>query len=118
MDRREDRIIELENQIAELKRANAKLMAQVEDFRSKEQTISSAIISSMEHANQLEASRKKLYSLDIQRSSSFPSCLQNSTPIHLVGRVLPNTSWHLSRELLVLIPFIIFSLWTLRKHVH
>ena len=44
MDRREDRIIELENQIAELKRANAKLMAQVEDFRSKEQTISSAII--------------------------------------------------------------------------
>lgn len=68
MDRREDRIIELENQIAELKRANAKLMAQVEEFRSKEQTISSAIISSMEHANQLEASRKKLYSLDIQRS--------------------------------------------------
>ena len=68
MERREDRVIELENQIAELKRANAKLMAQVEDFRSKEQTISSAIISSMEHANQLEASRKKLYSLDIQRS--------------------------------------------------
>ena len=68
MDRREDRIIELENQITELKRANARLMAQVEEFRSKEQTISSAIISSMEHANQLEASRKKLYSLDIQRS--------------------------------------------------
>ena len=70
MDRREEsqRILELEAQIAELKRANARLMAQVEDFRSKEQTISSAIISSMEHANQLEASRKKLYSLDIQRS--------------------------------------------------
>lgn len=62
------RILELESQVAELKRANAKLMAQVEEFRSKEQTISSAIISSMEHANQLEASRKKLYSLDIQRS--------------------------------------------------
>lgn len=70
MDRREEsqRISELEAQIAELKRANARLMAQVEEFRSKEQTISSAIISSMEHANQLEASRKKLYSLDIQRS--------------------------------------------------
>ena len=70
MDRREEsqRIIELENQIVELKRANARLMSQVEEFRSKEQTISSAIISSMEHANQLEASRKKLYSLDIQRS--------------------------------------------------
>ena len=70
MDRKEEsqRIIELENQVAELKRANTRLMAQVEDFRSKEQTISSAIISSMEHANQLEASRKKLYSLDIQRS--------------------------------------------------
>ena len=68
MDRKDERIFELENQITELKRANAKLMAQVEEFRSKEQTISSAIISSMEHANQLEASRKKLYSLDIQRS--------------------------------------------------
>jgi len=70
MDRREEnqRIIDLENQIAELKRANATLLAQVEEFRSKEQTISSAIISSMEHANQLEASRKKLYTLDIQRS--------------------------------------------------
>lgn len=70
MDRREEnqRIIDLENQIAELKRANAKLLAQVEEFRAKEQTISSAIISSMEHANQLEASRKKLYTLDIQRS--------------------------------------------------
>ena len=70
MDRNKDyqRILELEAQITELKRANARLMAQVEEFRSKEQTISSAIISSMEHANQLEASRKKLYSLDIQRS--------------------------------------------------
>ena len=70
MDRREEsqRILELEAQIVELKRANARLMSQVEEFRSKEQTISSAIISSMEHANQLEASRKKLYSLDIQRS--------------------------------------------------
>ena len=70
MDRREEqsRIEELESQIVELKKANAKLRATVEEFRSKEQTISSAIIASMEHANQLEASRKKLYSLDIQRS--------------------------------------------------
>lgn len=70
MDRKEDnqRIIELENQLAELRRENAKLKMQVEEFRNKEQTISSAIISSMEHANQLEASRKKLYSLDIQRT--------------------------------------------------
>lgn len=70
MDRKEEnlRIAELEMQIAELKRANAKLKDTVEEFRNKEQTISSAIIASMEHANQLEASRKKLYSLDIQRS--------------------------------------------------
>lgn len=70
MDKKEDnqRIIELENQIAELRRENAKLSMQVKEFKNKEQTISSAIISSMEHANQLEASRKKLYSLDIQRT--------------------------------------------------
>ncbi len=40
----------------------------IEEFKKKEQSISSAIIASMEHANRLEASRKKLYSLDIQRS--------------------------------------------------
>lgn len=70
MDRKEEnmKIAELEREIAELKKENARLHAQVEDYRNKEQTISSAIIASMEHANQLEASRKKLYSLDIQRS--------------------------------------------------
>ena len=70
MERRDDatRIAELEAQIKELRLANAKLRAQVDEFKNKEQTISSAIIASMEHANQLEASRKKLYSLDIQRS--------------------------------------------------
>ena len=70
MEKRDDslRIIELENQIRELRTANAKLRAQVDEYKNKEQTISSAIIASMEHANQLEASRKKLYSLDIQRS--------------------------------------------------
>lgn len=70
MDKREEslRVAELEAEVLELKKANAKLKATVEEFRNKEQTISSAIIASMEHANQLEASRKKLYSLDIQRS--------------------------------------------------
>lgn len=70
MERREEnsRIAELERQVAELRLANAKLRASVDEYKNKEQTISSAIIASMEHANQLEASRKKLYSLDIQRS--------------------------------------------------
>ncbi len=70
MDKRDDsaRIAELERQIAELKVTNSRLRATVEEYKNKEQTISSAIIASMEHANQLEASRKKLYSLDIQRS--------------------------------------------------
>ena len=70
MERRDDasRIAELEAQIKELRLANAKLRAQVDEYKNKEQTISSAIIASIDHANQLEASRKKLYSLDIQRS--------------------------------------------------
>lgn len=70
MNKKEDsqRILELENQLAELRRQNAKLSMQVEEFKNKEQTISSAIISSMEHANQLEASRKKLFTLDFQRN--------------------------------------------------
>ncbi|MBQ8615694.1 MAG: hypothetical protein IJ415_03930 [Clostridia bacterium] len=70
MDRKEEnsRIADLERQVSELRLANAKLRATVDEYKNKEQTISSAIIASMEHANQLEASRKKLYSLDIQRS--------------------------------------------------
>ena len=75
MDRKDVIIEELQNEIldlkrmnAELKAANAKLMNKVEEFRNKEQQISTAIMASMEHANQLEASRKKLYTLDIQRS--------------------------------------------------
>ena len=70
MERKDEsaRIAELQKQIAELKLANARLRATVDEYKNKEQTISSAIIASMEHANQLEASRKKLYSLDIQRS--------------------------------------------------
>ena len=70
MDRKEDlsRIAELEAQVRELRQVNASLRASVEEYKNKEQTISSAIIASIDHANQLEASRKKLYSLDIQRS--------------------------------------------------
>lgn len=69
MERREDtKIAELEAQIKELRLANAKLKAEIGEYKNKEQSISSAIIASIDHANQLEASRKKLYSLDIQRS--------------------------------------------------
>lgn len=64
----QDRIFELEAQVDSLKSTNTKLKAVVDEYKNKEQSISSAIISSMEHANQLEASRKKLYLLDIQRS--------------------------------------------------
>ena len=70
MDRKEDlsKIAQLEAQVRELRTTNARLRAQVDEYKNKEQTISSAIIASIDHANQLEASRKKLYSLDIQRS--------------------------------------------------
>ena len=70
MEKREDssRITQLELQIRELRLENSRLRAQVDEYKNKEQTISSAIIASIDHANQLEASRKKLYSLDIQRS--------------------------------------------------
>ena len=63
-----NKIFELERTISSLKLENEKLKREVEDFKKKEQSISSAIIASMEHANQLETSRKKLYLLDIQRS--------------------------------------------------
>jgi len=70
MDRREElaKINELEARIRELRQENARLRASVDEYKNKEQTISSAIIASIDHANQLEASRKKLYALDIQRS--------------------------------------------------
>ncbi|MBE7076280.1 MAG: hypothetical protein E7374_00070 [Clostridiales bacterium] len=57
-----------EQKIEELKKENARLQKIVDDYKKKEMSISNAIISSMEHANQLEASRRKLYLLDIQRS--------------------------------------------------
>lgn len=70
MDRREElaKIQELEARIRDLRQENARLRASVDEYKNKEQTISSAIIASIDHANQLEASRKKLYALDIQRS--------------------------------------------------
>lgn len=61
-------VANLQKQIAELNKTIEKQNAIIEDYKQKEQSISSAIISSMEHANQLEASRRKLYALDIQRS--------------------------------------------------
>ena len=68
MDKGIDRIVALENEVARLKHENEKLRASIEEYRSKESSISSAIISSIEHANQLEASRRKVYNLDIQRT--------------------------------------------------
>ncbi len=63
-----NKISNLENMVSEQRSIIAKQKAVIEEFKSKEQSISNAIIASMEHANQLEASRKKLYSLDLQRS--------------------------------------------------
>ena len=70
MDKRDDYMdnIELKRQLDELRNENAKLRNLLEEYKNKEQSISNAIIASIEHANQLEASRKKLYALDIQRS--------------------------------------------------
>ena len=70
MERKDDysNNMELKKQINELRNENLRLRALLDEYKNKEQSISNAIIASIEHANQLEASRKKLYSLDIQRS--------------------------------------------------
>ena len=70
MERKDEHvdIIELKRQINELRNENIRLRSLLDEYKNKEQSISNAIIASIEHANQLEASRKKLYSLDIQRS--------------------------------------------------
>ena len=70
MERKDDHTdsIELKRQINELRNENLRLRALLDEYKNKEQSISNAIIASIEHANQLEASRKKLYTLDIQRS--------------------------------------------------
>ena len=72
MDKRDnelrEKIATLETTVAEQQQTISRLTALLDDYKQKEMSISSAIIASMEHANQLEASRKKLYLLDIQRS--------------------------------------------------
>lgn len=62
------RIANLEAKVKELQQTNARQKMIIEEFKTKEQSISNAILASMEHANQLEQSRKKLYSLDMQRN--------------------------------------------------
>ncbi len=55
------KIQELEDTISHLNKV-------IDDYKAKEESISSAIVFAVERSNQLEASRKKLYELDIQRS--------------------------------------------------
>ena len=54
--------------ISELEELNASLNSIIDGYKAKEESISSAIVFAVERSNQLEASRKKLYQLDIQRS--------------------------------------------------
>ncbi len=68
LDAMQNEINSLKAKISEQNDIIARQRVTIEEFKKKEQSISSAIIASMDHANQLEASRKKLYSLDIQRS--------------------------------------------------
>ena len=68
MDKNQDRLSAMEKEISKLKQENENLKSTIEEYRSKENSISSAIMASIEHANQLEASRRKIYNLDIQRT--------------------------------------------------
>lgn len=72
MDKKDDslqaKIDALETKINQLNATISRQNVLIDEYQKKEQSISNAIIASMEHANQLEASRKKLYALDIQRS--------------------------------------------------
>lgn len=70
------------DEISKLQQENARLITKVNEleetikslnsvidgYKAKEESISSAIVFAVERSNQLEASRKKLYQLDIQRS--------------------------------------------------
>lgn len=49
----QNKIDELETTVIEQRQTISSLKAVVEDYKKKEQSISSAIIASMEHANQL-----------------------------------------------------------------
>lgn len=72
---KKDEINALKEEIALLKMQNQELQANIlslnktiDSYKAKEESISSAIVFAVERSNQLEASRKKLYQLDIQRS--------------------------------------------------
>ena len=58
----------LKLKISELEENINNLNSIINGYKAKEESISSAIVFAVERSNQLEASRKKLYQLDIQRS--------------------------------------------------
>lgn len=58
----------LKLKIEELEDTISNLNKIIDGYKAKEESISSAIVFAVERSNQLEASRKKLYQLDIQRS--------------------------------------------------
>jgi len=58
----------LKLKISELEESINNLNSVINGYKEKEESISSAIVFAVERSNQLEASRKKLYQLDIQRS--------------------------------------------------
>ncbi len=71
MSKKED---ELQKEIARLKEKLAEqtdtikgLKTELDECRTREQSVSSAILSSIEHSNQLEISRDKMLRLDMQR---------------------------------------------------
>lgn len=64
--REENALLKMKNQ--ELQATILELNKTINSYKAKEESISSAIVFAVERSNQLEASRKKLYQLDIQRS--------------------------------------------------
>lgn len=58
----------LKMKVKELQEIIDSLNVVIDGYKAKEESISSAIVFAVEKSNQLEASRKKLYQLDIQRS--------------------------------------------------
>lgn len=68
LNKAQQEIARLKLRISELEETNANLNSVIKGYKEKEESISSAIVFAVERSNQLEASRKKLYQLDIQRS--------------------------------------------------
>jgi len=60
--------LKLEQRVKELEENIVSLNKIIEEQKQKEESISSAIVFAVNRSNQLEASRKKLYQLDLQRS--------------------------------------------------